>query len=148
MIIYNSTKRGFLNDIPNIENILTSHVRTKLGEEASEGEIRSWHNSLRHMARVVDSQAIPDDTGVALEYNIPVTNNRVDFIITGLDSKGISNIVMIELKQWQHVQATEKDGLVVTHYEEVLRRPLIPVIRWFAMPPCSMISMRPFIRDR
>lgn len=118
MIIYNSTKRGFLNDIPNIENILTSNVRTKLGEEASEGEIRSWHNSLRYMARVVDSQAIPDDTGVALEYNIPVTNNRVDFIITGLDSKGISNIVMIELKQWQHVQATEKDGLVVTHYED------------------------------
>ena len=118
MIIYNSTKRGFLNDISNIENILTSNVRTKLGEEASEGEIRSWHNSLRYMARVVDSQAIPDDTGVALEYNIPVTNNRVDFIITGLDSKGISNIVMIELKQWQHVQATEKDGLVVTHYED------------------------------
>lgn len=112
MIIYNSTKRGFLNDIPNIENILTSNVRTKLGEEASEGEIRSWHNSLRYMARVVDSQAIPDDTGVALEYNIPVTNNRIDFIITGLDSKGISNIVMIELKQWQHVQTTEKDGLL------------------------------------
>lgn len=126
MIIYNSTKRGFLNDIPNIENILTSNVRTKLGEEASEGEIRSWHNSLRYMARVVDSQAIPDDTGVALEYNIPVTNNRIDFIITGLDSKGISNIVMIELKQWQHVQTTEKDGLVVTRYEDGLKETTHP----------------------
>lgn len=81
MIIYNNTKRGFLNDIPHIVDILTSSVRTKLGEETSEGEIRSWHNSLRYMARVVDSQAIPDDTGVALEYNIPVTNNRIDFII-------------------------------------------------------------------
>ena len=126
MIIYNNTKRGFLNDIPHIEDILTSSVRTKLGEETSEGEIRSWHNSLRYMARVVDSQAIPDDTGVALEYNIPVTNNRIDFIITGLDSKGISNIVMIELKQWQHVQATDKDGLVVTHYEDGLKETTHP----------------------
>lgn len=126
MIIYNNTKRGFLNDIPHIEDILTSSVRTKLGEETSEGEIRSWHISLRYMARVVDSQAIPDDTGVALEYNIPVTNNRIDFIITGLDSKGISNIVMIELKQWQHVQATDKDGLVVTHYEDGLKETTHP----------------------
>ncbi|MDU6450168.1 MAG: hypothetical protein E6544_12825 [Prevotella sp.] len=123
-------------------------MRTKLGEEASEGEIRSWHNSLRYMARVVDSQAIPDDTGVALEYNIPVTNNRIDFIITGLDSKGISNIVMIELKQWQHVQTTEKDGLVVTRYEDGLKETPILVIRWLAMPPCFMISMKPFIRER
>ena len=126
MIIYNNTKKGFLNDLPRIENILTSHVKTKLGEEASEGEVRSWHNSLRYMARVVDSQVIPDDTGVALEYNIPVTNNRVDFIITGLDSKGISNIVMIELKQWQHVRATDKDGLVVTRYEDGLQETTHP----------------------
>ena len=112
MIIYNNTKRGFLNDIPHIEGILSSNVKAKMGEDTSEGEILSWHNSLRFMAKVVDSQVIPDDTGIALEYNIPVTNNRIDFIITGLDSEEKSNVVMIELKQWQHVQATEKDGLV------------------------------------
>ena len=126
MIIYNNTKRGFLNDIPHIEGILSSNVKAKMGEDTSEGEIRSWHNSLRFMAKVVDSQVIPDDTGIALEYNIPVTNNRIDFIITGLDSEGKSNVVMIELKQWQHVQATEKDGLVVTHYEDGLKETTHP----------------------
>ena len=126
MIIYNNTKRGFLNDIPHIEGILASNVKAKMGEDTSEGEIRSWHNSLRFMAKVVDSQVIPDDTGIALEYNIPVTNNRIDFIITGLDSEGKSNVVMIELKQWQHVQATEKDGLVVTHYEDGLKETTHP----------------------
>lgn len=118
MIIYNSTKKEFLNDIPNIENILTSSLRAKMGEQPSTGEIRSWHNSLRYMARIVDSQAIPDDTGVALEYNIPVTNNRIDFIITGLDQEKKSQVVMIELKQWQHVKTTKKDGLIITHYED------------------------------
>lgn len=126
MIIYNSTKRGFLNDIPHIEGILSSNVKSKMGEDTSDGEIRSWHNSLRFMAKVVDSQVIPDDTGIALEYNIPVTNNRIDFIITGLDSEGKSNVVMIELKQWQYVQATEKDGLVVTHYEDGLKETTHP----------------------
>lgn len=126
MIIYNNTKRGFLNDIPHIESILSSNVKAKMGEDTSEGEIRSWHNSLRFMAKVVDSQVIPDDTGIALEYNIPVTNNRIDFIITGLDSEEKSNVVMIELKQWQHVQATEKDGLVVTHYEDGLKETTHP----------------------
>ena len=126
MIIYNNTKRGFLNDIPHIEGILSSNVKAKMGEDTSEGEIRSWHNSLRFMAKVVDSQVIPDDTGIALEYNIPVTNNRIDFIITGLDSEEKSNVVMIELKQWQHVQATEKDGLVVTHYEDGLKETTHP----------------------
>ena len=126
MIIYNNTKRGFLDDIPHIEGILSSNVKAKMGEDTSEGEILSWHNSLRFMAKVVDSQVIPDDTGIALEYNIPVTNNRIDFIITGLDSEEKSNVVMIELKQWQHVQATEKDGLVVTHYEDGLKETTHP----------------------
>lgn len=126
MIIYNNTKRGFLNDIPHIEGILSSNVKAKMGEDTSEGEIRSWHNSLRFMAKVVDSRVIPDDTGIALEYNIPVTNNRIDFIITGLDSEEKSNVVMIELKQWQHVQATEKDGLVVTHYEDGMKETTHP----------------------
>ena len=85
MIIYNNTKRGFLNDIPHIEGILSSNVKAKMGEDTSEGEIRSWHNSLRFMAKVVDSEVIPDDTGIALEYNITVRDNSREFMIRGLD---------------------------------------------------------------
>lgn len=126
MVIYDSTKQGFLADVPHIESILSLSIRTKLGEEATEGEIRSWHNSLRYMARVIDSKAIPDDAGIALEYNIPVTNNRIDFIITGVNQKEEAQVVMVELKQWQHLQATDKDGLVVTRYEDGLKETTHP----------------------
>lgn len=126
MVIYDSTKQGFLADVPHIESILSLSIRTKLGEEATEGEIRSWHNSLRYMSRVIDSKAIPDDAGIALEYNIPVTNNRIDFIITGVNQKEEAQVVMVELKQWQHLQATDKDGLVVTRYEDGLKETTHP----------------------
>lgn len=126
MIIYNSTKNGFLHDVADVENILTRQLESKLGEIPSEGEIRSWHNSLRYMAKVIDTQAIPDDTGIALEYNIPVTNNRIDFMITGMDDCGKPQVVMIELKQWQYIQVTDKDGVVSTRYEDGIKETTHP----------------------
>lgn len=126
MIIYTSDKRGFLADIPNIASILKDSVRNKLGEDSSDAEIRSWGASLRHMADVISDSSIPEDSGVALEYNIPVTNNRIDFMITGSDADGQSQIVMIELKQWQHIRLTDKDGVVETHYEDGMKETTHP----------------------
>lgn len=126
MVIYSNTKRGFLSDASHIEGILERNIREKLGEQSGDGEIRSWHNSLQYMARVIDDRGIPDDSGVALEYNIPVTNNRVDFIITGQDGDGRPQVVMVELKQWQHAQTTEKDGVVVTRYEDGMKETTHP----------------------
>ena len=126
MIIYSSDKGGFLRDLPNISDILKTNILTKLGEESSEGEIRSWKNSLSYMGNVLDTDDIPNDVGIALEYNIPVTNNRVDFIITGVDCKSKCQAVLIELKQWQHIQLTNKDGIVKTHYEDGMRETTHP----------------------
>lgn len=126
MVIYSNTKQGFLDDAPHIEGILERNVREKLGDQPSVGEIRSWHNSLQYMVQVIDDRDIPEDCGVALEYNIPVTNNRVDFIITGQDADGKPQVVMVELKQWQHVQATEMDGVVATKYEDGVKETAHP----------------------
>lgn len=126
MIIYTNDKHGFLADIPHIANILKDRISSKLGEISSESEIRSWENSLRHMANVINDEAIPDDSGIALEYNIPVTNNRIDFMITGNDFEGKQEVVMVELKQWQHVLLTDKDGVVKTHYEDGMKETTHP----------------------
>lgn len=126
MIIYTSDKRGFLADIPIIANILKESVRTKLGEDSGDAEIRSWGASLRHMADIISDDSIPDDSGIALEYNIPVTNNRIDFMITGSDADGASQIVMVELKQWQHIRLTDKDGVVETHFEDGMKETTHP----------------------
>lgn len=126
MIIYSNIKSDFINDLPNIPSILKNSILKKLGEESSEGEVLSWKNSLRYMADVINSDLIPDDAGIALEYNIPVTNNRIDFIISGYNSEDKLQLILVELKQWEKVSATDKDGIVVTCYSEGLRETTHP----------------------
>ena len=122
MIIYSNDTRGFLKDIPNIANILQANILERLGEESSDGEIRSWESSLRHMARIVDHPSVPKDAGIALEYNIPITNNRIDFIITGLDLAESQHAVIIELKQWSDIRFTPLENVVEVKYSDGLKQ--------------------------
>jgi hypothetical protein len=126
MIIYSSSKKDFVNNISNLPRILRETISEKLGEETSDAEFLSWRNSLRYMGTLLECPNIPNDAGIALEYNIPVTNNRIDFIISGLDSDNKMQAVLIELKQWQHVQATDKDGIVITHYADGMKETIHP----------------------
>ena len=96
-------------------------ISRNLSQEPSENEVLSWENSLRFMANVVDTNTIPDNAGIALEYNIPVTNNRIDFISSGYDSREKLQAVIIELKKWSDILPTEKDGGVITRYSEGLK---------------------------
>ena len=48
-------------------------------------EFRSWENSLEYMYKVLNDPSIPSDSGVAIEYNIPQTSKRVDFLLSGYD---------------------------------------------------------------
>ena len=65
------------------------------------------------MKDAVDTPDIPDGCGVAIEYNVPLTSKRVDFILSGraADGTGVANIV--ELKQWSDARAlTDYDAVV------------------------------------
>lgn len=118
MIIYNKTKEDFSNDIltNNIGNIITNHILDKTGNKVSPNEIRSFENSLSFMERVVSDPTIPEDCGISIEYHLPQTSKRVDFIITGKD-RHRENVIIIELKQWQHADITSKDGIVKTRFQ-------------------------------
>jgi len=48
-------------------------------------EVESWKNSLVYMNNALLGAGTPDDAGVAIEYRIPLTAKRVDFILSGLD---------------------------------------------------------------
>ena len=63
---------------------------------------------------VLLDEGIPASAGVAIEYNIPLTNRRVDFILTGKDHQHNDAAVIVELKQWQSVEVTKKDAIVHT----------------------------------
>ena len=117
MIVYQANKGKFLDDVltNNVDGIILSHVKKKLFKGVSPGEIRSWRESLAYMDRILQDPEIPEDCGVAIEYQIPQTGKRIDFILTG---QGVSNndcAILIELKQWSEADLTSKDGIVITY---------------------------------
>ena len=64
-----------------------------------------------YMSNVINDSNIPDDAGIAIEYKIPQTSKRIDFIITGGNGENKKVAVIVELKQWSDgVSLTEKDG--------------------------------------
>lgn len=130
MIVYQSTKTGFLEDTSNgIEDIIRSNVKDKLNRDIKPGssEYESWKNSLGNaMHHVMNTDEIPDDAGVAIEYTIPRTNNRIDFVITGQDENNIEKVIIIELKQWTDIQKLDKDAMVLTRFRQGLSEELHP----------------------
>ena len=61
------------------------------------------------MRNIVDDSEIDDEVRICIEYNIPLTSKRVDFIIAGADNVGKENIVIVELKQWQKAEVVADD---------------------------------------
>lgn len=94
MIIYQSDKRQFIDNVftNRIDEIISDQYYKKLGRKFGASELTSFRNSLSFMDRVLNDDGIPDDSGICIEYNIPGTSMRVDFIITGTDET--------ELKMW------------------------------------------------
>ena len=60
-----------------------------------------------HMYKVINTPNIPDTSIIAIEYPIPLTSKRIDFIISRTDDNMRSNIVIIELKQWEQVKLSK-----------------------------------------
>lgn len=116
MIIYQNTKANFLDDILSnqIESIVDRAFRNKLQAHTSLNEIRSWKNSLQYMNNVLADAEIPGDCHISIEYRIPQTSKRIDFIITGQNESGQDHALIVELKQWESAGITSKDAIVTT----------------------------------
>ncbi|MBR5906702.1 MAG: DUF2075 domain-containing protein [Bacteroidales bacterium] len=111
MIVYNASKGQFVQDVrtgviaPKILNL----IREKGLNAGQDREFESWHNSMKFMRDIVDDRDIDDEVQIAIEYNIPQTSKRVDFIIIGSNDKGKDNIVIVELKQWTKAEVVDDD---------------------------------------
>jgi uncharacterized protein len=115
MIVYEATKSEFLEDVFHDElvNNICSNYNSKIGR-INEREVRSWDNSMQYMYRVLSDNEIPNDAGVAIEFKIPHTSRRVDFLLSGRDDEK-NSIVIVELKQWESVEVIEgKEAIVKT----------------------------------
>ena len=108
MIVYSATKVEFNNDV--IYGNISDKILTKLRENKISGgadaEFNSWQNSLNFMRNVLDDKEIPDESEICIEYQIPRTSKRVDFIIAGANDDK-SNVIVIELKQWNKVEKVD-----------------------------------------
>ncbi len=117
MIIYNETKDVFLEDLDSgiLDEKLYNLVKDRFGRETPISEVRAWKNSLVQIGMRILRSGIPDDCGIAIEYNIPYTSKRVDLIVSGYDDEGGNNAVIVELKQWESAERVSgKDGIVRT----------------------------------
>lgn len=116
MIVYSATKAVFTQDVlvNSIEKkILSSFVR-EMGHATGKQEVASWRNSMMYMNNIISDPTIPDDAGIAIEYKIPQTSKRIDFILTGLDENEQGVAILVELKQWSEAEMTDMDGIVRT----------------------------------
>lgn len=134
MILYRSNTADFIDEVE--RNVIVDQIDTAylkgLGRRAGDGERRAWNNSMRFMETIVRKSNIPDDCGILIEYNIPSTSKRIDFVITGHDEKDSSNFLIIELKQWETAEATDKEAIVKTFLNNGIRETTHPAYQAYS----------------
>lgn len=117
MLVYQATKRQFMNDVDN--DTITERIRTAFElrvHRANPSEVRSWTNSMQYMYKVLNAPSIPDACGVAIEFGVPYTSSRIDFLLTGRGEGPTDAAVIIELKQWEALETVPgQDGIVRTY---------------------------------
>lgn len=129
MLVYDGIKTDFLRSVEQdtIAFEIEQNIYEKMNRHTARNEFRAWENSLEYMYKVLNDKEIPDDSGVAIEYNIPQTSKRIDFLISGYDKDENGNVVIIELKQWDKIEAVKgKEALVETYTGNATRQVVHP----------------------
>jgi len=114
LIIYQASKSQFLHHAlrEDIEDIVKLQFQTATGGGAGPSEVQAWKHSLLEMAKVLQDEEIPADAGIAIEYQLPQSSKRIDFVIVGEDLEARPKVVIVELKQWSESRRSEKDAIV------------------------------------
>jgi len=136
-IIYSKTKKDFINDV--FSNSIESFFVRETGPVFGRNQMVAIRNSMNYMDRVIRDSDIPDNAGVAIEYKIPASSRRIDFIITGKDTNKNPIAVLVELKQWENAEMTEMDGVVKTYVGGSVRE--------VEHPSYQVLSYASFIKD-
>lgn len=131
MLIYENTVGGLLDDIDAdrlVKEIQAAFAAAGIGG-VSPSERQAWRNSFQYVDRALLRSDVPEDVGVAIEFKIPLTSNRVDLMLSGYDANGNESVVVMELKQWdgattERVEGT--DGIVKTYLGGDVRKTTHP----------------------
>lgn len=118
MILYCSSVDKFIDDVNDkrIIDILNNLMKDNLYHYTSESEKKSWENSLEYMSNVISNSKMPNNCTIVLEYNLPISSSRVDFIISGYDECNREKVLLFELKQWSKVEIVENSDILLETY--------------------------------
>ena len=73
------------------------------------------------MFHVMNSADIPSDAGVAIEYRLHGRQQRIDFMVSGVDATNSAQLILVELKQWDSVESSNLSEHVRTYLNGGLR---------------------------
>lgn len=130
MRLYAGSTEQFIRDavLNQVAEKLKQTFLEHYGFNPSGSEINSWRNSLRAISQVFQYAALPE-SGLMLEYQLPLTSRRLDCIVCGKDSRSSANAVIIELKQWDKCSASDSANEVRTFVGGNIREVLHPSVQ-------------------
>jgi hypothetical protein len=131
MIVYSASKAQFHKDIfdNQIDDKIQALLSQRLNKRVAPNEIRSWQSSLRHMDSILMHSSVPDDASVAIEYNIPLTAKRVDFLICGRDLNRKGNVVIVDSNNGKRSKPHPKTPLSAPFWGATSGKPRILPIK-------------------
>ena len=117
MLIYQAPSARFIDDVRGntISDIMQENYRAHLGRNPAQPEFVSWQNSLSRVRDLLELGQL-NDIYVALEYEVPYNQSRLDCLLFGKGGDDNSNVILIELKQWSAVKALPEEGNFVETY--------------------------------
>ena len=124
MIAYLASKREFLSHGGDVADVVREQVEANLGIKLAlnSAEFRSWSNSLGNaLFHALRSDRVPDDAGVAIEYQIRERRLRADVIVSGYGADGSAQLIIIELKQWAEIEPSPLPAHVRTYVGKGMR---------------------------
>jgi len=128
MLVYQNTTAQFIADVRlnELADIMTRNFSQRWGRMPGKAEVVSWQNSLSRVRDLIELADLKDNM-VALEYEVPYNQSRIDCLLFGSGEDASQNVVLIELKQWSEVKALPDEGNFVETYtggaEQVVSHP-------------------------
>lgn len=127
MIIYSNSIKNFCNEVTNISSILTNKFKDVFHKFSNKSEIQSWNKSLKYFSDILSETNLDNTVTITLEYNLPLTSNRIDLILTGYNNSKNPIVLVFELKQWENVNnIVDSNYLVQTFLNGCLRNVVHP----------------------
>lgn len=113
MIVYENSLRNFIIQCNN--GIIADQVACEMHKAMipfSHNEERYWLESLPFVARALDDNSLNKEMNVAIEYKSQLNKTRIDFLIYGKNDLNEDSIVIVELKQWSKINASNKPNYI------------------------------------